>query len=103
MTDGYLDALRAHKLRAFFPKNASVQPGQLQEFMLHETAESWMRNQLTKTLPQKPWEETVDDYHTRLRACAAYINDNYDVEGLCKELPQRVESFLARKGDRIHK
>ena len=103
MTDGYRAALRAQRLKAFFPENASIQPGQLQEFMLHETAVAWMRTRLTKTLPKDPWKETVDEYHTRLRACAAHINDHHDVEGLCNELPYRVGLLQASRGDRINK
>eukprot|EP00959_Pyramimonas_sp_CCMP1952_P057247 1194864-Pyramimonas_sp.AAC.1 len=35
-----------------FPEHAFVQPSQLQEAMLRETAVSWMRDRLTKTLPK---------------------------------------------------
>ena len=53
ITEEYRGALRRHDLKAFFPLDASVQPGQLQEVMLHETAVSWMRDELTKTPPQE--------------------------------------------------
>ena len=71
--------------------------------MLHETAVSWMREKLTKTLPTKCWEETVEAYRARLKACAAQINGAYDVEGLCRELPSRVADLDRRKGDRLAK
>ena len=45
-TPGYRAALQANGLRAFFNDDASVQPGQLQEVMLHETAVAWMRVRL---------------------------------------------------------
>ena len=38
ITPQYRAALHRHGLRAFFGCDASVQPGQLQEVMLHETA-----------------------------------------------------------------
>ena len=46
ITPGYRAALQANGLRAFFNDDASVQPGQLQEVMLHETAVAWMRVRL---------------------------------------------------------
>ena len=43
ITPGYDAALKTHNLRAYFGNDASIQPGQLQEVMLHETAVSWTR------------------------------------------------------------
>ena len=80
ITETYRAALRTHGLQAFFATDASVQPGQLQELMLHETAVAWMRGRLAKTMPKKPWEETPEQYCTRLKACAAHINANHDVD-----------------------
>ena len=84
-------------------RDASIQPGSLQEVMLHEVALAWMRDRLVKTTPQRAWQETVEEYCTRLKACAAYINDNYDVQGLCRVLPQRLEELDRRQGDRLRK
>lgn len=103
ITVGYSEALREHSLRAFFSVDASPQPGQLQEVMLHETAVAWMRNRLSKTLPRAPWDETVEAYRTRLKTCAAYCNDHYDVDGLSRALPKRVQMLSDRKGDRLPK
>ena len=77
----YRDALRRHGLRAFFGCDASARSGQLQEVMLHETAVAWMRERLKKTLPTRSWAESFDDYGARLKACAAYINEEHDVAG----------------------
>ncbi len=90
-------------MRAFMGADASVQPGNLQELMLHETAVAWMRLRLSKSVPQNAWEETRDEYASRLKAAAAFINDKYDVDGLCRELPERVQKVFDRKGDRIAK
>ena len=72
-------------------------------FMLHETAVAWLRIRLAKTLPRNCWSESVAAYHQRLKAACAYTNENYDVEGLCKDLPHRVQMLLETKGDRIGK
>ena len=70
ITDGYKAALREHGLKAFFGNDASIQPGQLQEVMLHETAVAWMRLRLSKTLPKKPWKGSPEEYRARLKLCA---------------------------------
>ena len=103
ITAGYKNALREHNLKCFFGDNASVQPGQLQDLLLHETAMAWMRDRLKKTHPRKPWEETVEQYCSRLKECAAHCNNKYDVDGLCREVPQRLRILLDKGGDRIPK
>ena len=99
----YCEALREHGLKAFFGQDAAVQPGQMPDVMLHETAVAWLRLRLTKTLPRRSWEESLDDYRARLKGCAAYVNANYDVAGLCNELPQRVRKLDELVGNRLAK
>ena len=103
ITPGYDAALKAHNLRAYFRDDASIQPGQLQEVMLHETAVSWMRLRLARTVPRRSWEETVEAYRSRLKDCAAYINANYNIDSLCRELPDRVAELRKREGGRLAK
>ena len=91
------------QLKAFFGDDASIQPGQLQDFLPHETAMAWVRDRLKKTLPSKPWEETVEAYVSRLKQCAAHCNSKYNIENLCKEVPWRLAELLKRGGDRIPK
>ena len=103
ITEGYRSALRQHGLKCFFKDNASVQPGELQEVMLHETTVAWMRQRLSKTRPQQAWTETREEYRSRLKTCAAYIGENYNVEGLCRESPTRLRQLKEAEGDRISK
>ena len=58
MTAGYHDALREHGLKAFMREDASMQPGVLQEIMLHETAMARVRFRLSRTVSQIAWKET---------------------------------------------
>ena len=48
----------------------------------------------TVTLPPKPWEETEKEFGARLKAVASWANHHHDVEGLCKEMPQRMHDFV---------
>lgn len=69
--------------------------------MLHETAVAWIRNRQKVTTPKEPWAETVEQFGQRMREIVTYCNDNYDVEGLCKELPVRVQKLVDNKGGRL--
>ena len=103
ITDEFKAALKQHKLKAFMGDDAARQPGSLQEMMLHETAVAWIRRGLTWTLPSKPWEETVEDYSARMREVVQKINDEYDVDGLCRELPARLEALYSAQGGKLRK
>ena len=61
------------------------------------------RGKLKKTLPERCWEETPEAHRARLKACAAQINSACDVDGLCRELPSRVQDLGRRQGDRLAK
>ena len=103
MPNEFKAALADHGLKAFMGDDASQQPGSLWEMMLHETAVSWIRRGLIWNLPPRPWEETPTEYACRLRAVVADINTRYDVEGLCRELPQRVLALHDAQGGRLDK
>ncbi len=103
ITAKFKAALREHGLKTFYGDDASVQPGSLQEVLLHETAVAWVRRREKVVRSPTPCEETVAEFGTRLRQIAAYINANFDVEGLCRALPKRVQMVINSKGDRICK
>ena len=56
-----------------------MQPGNLQELMLHETAVSWIRLRLGRSIPPRAWEEAREAYASRLKSITADINANLDV------------------------
>ena len=103
VTKKYEQALRDHGFKNLMGDNASVQPGHMQEILLHETAVSWIRLRLEKTVPRKPWLETTEQYASRLRGVVDDINANLDVEGLRKGLPKRLDLVIEAKGGRIPK
>ena len=103
ITSEFKQALKEHSLVAFMGDDAARQPGSLQEMMLHETAVAWIRRGLTWTLPPKPWEETVADYTIRLKQVVRRINEEYNVEGLCQQLPERIQKLYEAEGGRLSK
>lgn len=101
ITSEFKAASVEHDLKIFMRDNAKMQPGNLQEVMLHETAVSWMRRRLAKTAPKKPEDETVDQYSARLKSCCTYINENHDVSSLANAFPKRVQKMIESKGARL--
>ena len=81
--------------------DASIQPGSLQELMLHETSVAWIRHRLAKSVPAKAWEESRDAYATRLKRIVDEINKCHDVEGLCRGFVTRIDKLVDRKGGRL--
>ena len=54
------------------------------------------------TVPPEPWTESVDDYEGRLKAAATWVNDHHNVDGLCKEMPQRMHDLVyVTRGGRL--
>ena len=96
-------ALADHGLSPFMGEDASAQQGMLQEMMLHETAVAWIRKGLTQTLPMRAWEETVDDYASRLKDVVRRVNTHYDVDGLCRALPARSQLLVDAQGGKLGK
>jgi hypothetical protein len=103
ITPEYKAALSQYGLRAMMGDDASQQSGDSQEVMLHETAVAWLRDRLKLSLPPSPWLETREMYGERLKRCTQWVNDNYDVEGLCRGFPSRLDALIEKKGDRLRK
>ena len=101
ITRQYKAALREHGLKNYYGDSAARQPGNLQDFLLHETAVSWIRYREKKTRVLKPWEETVEAYSSRMKGIVQDINDRLDVEGLCRGLPSRLQELVDAEGGRI--
>ena len=52
---------------------------------------------------RQPWRETVEEFGTPLPDICDHINTHFDVEGLCKGLPSRVQKVIDAGGDRVKK
>jgi len=99
----YRDALAEHDFKAFCGDDASHQPGNLQELLLHETSVSWIRRREKITRSRAPWEETEEEFTTRIKSIVQEINDTLNVDGLCRALPKRIQMLVDAEGDRICK
>ena len=93
--------LSTNGLKAFNGDDASAQPGNLQELLLHETSVSWIRRREKITRSTSPWKETAEQFTVRMRNIVQEINDTLNVEGLCRALPKRIQKLVDAEGDRI--
>ena len=50
-----------------------------------------------------PWLETAEQWTRRARKVLAHVNAHYDVAGLCREFPDRLQSVKEGEGERLPK
>ena len=99
----YKAALESVGLKAFMGDDASAQPGLLGDMMLHETAAAWLRELMGQATLARAWEETRNQFKSRIQKVVRHINAHYDVDGLCRELPDRLQKLKDLKGDKLKK
>ena len=46
-------------------------------------------------------ERSRERFVQALRDCARYINANYDVDGLCRAFPSRIDALVEGGGQRL--
>ena len=74
------------------------------DMLLHKTAVAWFRNRMRQEKSEVlPWLETQEQWTRRARKVFAYVNENYDVAGLCREFPDRLQSVKEGEGERLPK
>ena len=99
----YKEALDTCGFRPFAGEEAKWQPPDIPDVLLHETVVSWVPRYF-KQLPFK-WTPKVDDnlklFVRRLKECERHINANYDVDGLCRKSPSRLNEQIVANGDRL--
>eukprot|EP00973_Karenia_brevis_P041465 5737303-Karenia_brevis.AAC.1 len=46
------------------------------------------------SIPNVEWKETREQYTARLKACCAKVNRSYNVDGLCRAFPRRIQALI---------
>ena len=103
ITKEYKAGLQHVGLKAFMGDDASAQPGTMGDLMLHETSVAWIRKLMGERTPARAWQETREEFKSRIQAVARHINAKFDVENLCWEVPDRLKELKDRKGDKLKK
>ena len=95
--------MEPNSLKAFCHDTASVQPGSLQEVLLHEATVAGIRRREATMRPVQTWKQTYEEFGSRVKRICQHVNDACDVEALCRALPSRVQALRDAEGDRISK
>ena len=99
----YAKAAKEHGFRPYAGYDASGQPPDAPDVLPHETAVAWARGYFKKHPVSK--DGGTADMERQLKAtlvdCAAYINDNYEVDALCRSFPERLKALIAAGGERL--
>ena len=109
ITSDYDAACRRHRFQPWAGTNCKsgdhAQPADIADWLPHETAISWVRSGLIKSMSKVPvaWKETPHEFETRLLDVVKQINSEFDVPGLCREVPSRLDDLIRREGDRLPK
>ena len=101
ITRRFKAALEEAGFKTFNGDEGWKQPGKLADLLLHETAVAWIRKKETTCRLTTPWTETVPQFGSRLKQVVQEINGSHDVEGLCRQLPKRIQMLIDREGDRL--
>ena len=82
--------------------DASSQPADLADVLLHESAVPTFRRRLTATPPVvKPWLETHVQFKARVAKVVKEANKHGKWDRLCCEYPARIDALIEKEGDRL--
>ena len=99
----YKEALCEHGFETFAGDEAKWQPPDIPDVLIHETVVAWVRSFFRKhPFKQTPRvERNYKLFEKLLKQCERHINKYYDVDGLCRAFPKRVEDLIESGGDRL--
>jgi hypothetical protein len=104
VTHAYREAVRANGFRTFTGDDGSWQPSDVADVLLHETVAAWVRKYF-QTHPIRNVADLEKNYAAFLvgmSECEAYLNNNYEVENLCRALSKRLKMLRDEsRGDRL--
>ena len=104
IVEAYHAALQANKLQAFAGADASWQPPDLADLLMHETVAAWVRKYfITHPMLKGPdLEKNWHSFEKGMLDSEAHNNAHHDLSGLCVSLPRRLQKLRDNKGDRLH-
>ena len=101
-TGSYAEGVEATGLCVYPGTDASAQPSDLADFLLHETAIACFKRNLNAASPEsKPWQETHKQFQKRVSHVVKEANEKCNFRLLCCEYLTRLEELVAKKGDRL--
>ena len=101
-TTAYADSVQQAGLQLYTGTDASRQPADVPDVLLHETAIACFKRKLVAT-PSivDPWKETHEQFQSRVDNVVQAANGQYNFRSLCGSYLERLELLVERKGDRL--
>ena len=83
--------------------DASAQPPDVPDVLLHETVAGWVKNFLKKQHFNRvdSLERSKERLVSLMDECKRHINAEYNVDGLCRSFPTRLQELVDAKGARL--
>ena len=99
----YKRALDETGFRALMGDDASQQPPDVPDVLLHETVAGWMKKYLQKEHFNRTdsLEKNQERLVQTMAECKSFINKEYDVDGLCRAFPKRLQELIDEGGQRL--
>ena len=95
-------ALADAGFKAYWGADARTQSPDMPDVLLHETAVGMFRKRLRREKPVvAPWLESVEQWSERAGKVVQHMNANYDLDGLCRRFPERLNELLQNSGERL--
>ena len=102
--NAYAEAVSRNRFHLYWGPDATRQSPDMPDMLLHETAVAWFRQVMRRSPPEVvPWAETQELWARRARKAIAHVNKEYDVAGLCREFPSRLQDVIDNEGERLRK
>ena len=104
-TGSYAEGMEAAGLCLYIGADASAQPSDLADFLLHETAIACLKRNLNAAASpeSKPWQETHKQFQKRVSRVVREANKKCEFRLLCCEYLTRLEELVTKKADRLKK
>ena len=103
-TGAYAEGVQKAGLRLYTGTDASRQPADLADVLLHETAIACFKRNLAAASPAgDPWKETHQQFQARVASVVKEANKRCNFRLLCCEYLTRLETLVQQKGDRLKK
>ena len=101
VTAAYDCAVDQCGFKLFWGPDAKQQSPEMPDLLSHETAVSWVRNALRRIKPETmPWKESPAQWSRRMMQAVGEANLG-DVDGLCRQFPERLEECIAEGGAKL--
>ena len=101
-TTVYADSVQQAGFQLYTGTDASRQPADVPDVLLHETAIACFKRKLAATPPSvDPWKETREQFRARIDKVVQAANEQYNFHSLCGAYHERLKLLVERKGDRL--